>query len=468
MPRESVNIIWFRRDLRVQDNPALEQALTRDNILALYIYDDIDCIGEASKWWLHHSLVNLNNTLKGKLNIYQGNALNIFKTLSEEYTINNIHWNRCYEPQSIKRDTAIKEYFKEQGINAQSHNGSLLFEPWQIQNKTGSPYKVFTPFFKACLNCDTQPRIPINITLNTNKLTKANNSLDINNLKLLPAINWTDGLTNKWSIGEEYAQNKLQIFLKNKISNYKIGRDFPAQNDVSELSAYLHFGEISPNQVWYQTKELTQDKNTECFLKELCWREFSHSLLYYFPELDHKNWQSQFDKFPWQNNQELFTAWKQGKTGIPIVDAGMRELWQTGYMHNRVRMVVASFLVKNLLIPWQEGAKYFWDCLVDADMANNSASWQWVAGCGVDASPYFRIFNPVTQGQKFDPTGEYIKQYVPELETLHGKYLYCPWEAPDYILKNSNITLGTDYPLPIVDLKQSRESALEAYKQIKN
>ena len=264
-----------------------------------------------------------------------------------------------------------------------------------------------------------------------------------------------------WQIGENGANQQLQKFLKGGLENYGEGRNFPAKKNVSRLSPHLHFGEISPNQVWYASKD--QEAVPEQFLSELGWREFSHHLLYQFPDLPTTNLQGKFDHFPWGNNPDYLKAWQQGKTGVPIVDAGMRELWETGYMHNRVRMIVASFLVKNLLVHWHLGAEWFWDCLLDADLANNSASWQWVAGCGADAAPYFRIFNPVTQGQKFDPEGEYTRRYVPELARLPGNYLFNPWEAPLSVLRDAGVSLGNSYPHPIVDLKSSRGSALAAF-----
>ena len=272
-----------------------------------------------------------------------------------------------------------------------------------------------------------------------------------------------------WVCGESAAQNRLNDFVNEGLTGYKEGRNFPRKNNVSRLSPHLHFGEISPNQIWYAAKE-----NNDCasndkdhFMSELGWREFSHSLLYHFPELPYKNLQSKFDLFPWNHDEKKLEAWRHGKTGYPIVDAGMRELWQTGYVHNRIRMVVGSFLVKNLLIDWRYGERWFWDCLVDADLANNSASWQWVAGCGADAAPYFRIFNPITQGNKFDSTGTYTRRYVPELEKLPDKYLFSPWEAPDEVLSTANIELGVNYPQPIVAASDSREMALAAFASIK-
>ena len=270
-----------------------------------------------------------------------------------------------------------------------------------------------------------------------------------------------------WDISDGGVQNSIEYFFNHGISNYKEGRNFPQKRNVSRLSPFLRWGQISPNILWYNCEQLSSDKNVDHFKSELGWREFSYYLLYHFPILPKKNLQKKFDNFPWVQNTNFLNSWQKGKTGYPIVDAGMRELWETGYMHNRVRMIVGSFLVKNLLIDWKQGEEWFWDCLLDADLASNSASWQWVAGSGADAAPYFRIFNPVTQGQKFDKDGEYTKKFVPELKNLPSKYLFNPWETPKDILSDSGIELGKNYPLPIVDIKTSRNMALEAFSSIK-
>ncbi|MFL2827816.1 MAG: cryptochrome/photolyase family protein, partial [Candidatus Puniceispirillales bacterium] len=279
-------------------------------------------------------------------------------------------------------------------------------------------------------------------------------------------------ITNSWNVGEEAALLRLDNFIEAELDGYKEGRNFPTKKNVSRLSPHLHWGEISPNTVWYKIKDLSDiglrhQQDTDTFLSEMGWREFSNSLLFYFPELPKKNLQNKFDRFKWDNNKSKLKSWKMGLTGYPIVDAGMRELWSTGYMHNRLRMIVGSFLVKNLLLHWHEGEKWFWNCLVDADLASNSASWQWIAGCGADAAPYFRIFNPVTQGLKFDIDGEYVRKYVPELSKLPNKYLFNPWEASQEILDKANIELGKNYPKPIVDLKTSRQEALSAFAELK-
>lgn len=466
-------LYWFRQDLRLNDNPALCHASRNGTVMPIYIFDDINSkdfkLGAASCWWLHQSLISLNDSLDGNLNFYKGDPEEIILKLIQEYDISHIHWNRCYEPWQISRDSKIKKLLKLKNIQINSDNSSLLWEPWDVTKKDNTPYKVFTPFFQnGCLSA-IPPREPINKPRNLRLIQDAKYAIDLKDLKLMPKKNWHYKLAEHWQCGEVAALKRLNIFLESGIYNYKEGRDFPAKQSTSRLSPHLHFGEISPNQVWYLAKKQISgnNNNLKVFLTELGWREFSYNLLYQFPELPNKNWRSKFNKFKWSNNTKLLQLWQQGKTGYPIVDAGMRELWQTGYMHNRVRMIAASFLVKNLLIDWREGEKWFWDCLVDADLASNSASWQWVAGSGADAAPYFRIFNPVTQGQKFDPEGEYTRKYIPELKNIPNKFLFNPFDAPESILNQSGIKLGNDYPMPIVDLKISRQKALDIYNSIK-
>jgi deoxyribodipyrimidine photo-lyase len=457
-------IHWFRNDLRLADNPALFAASQVGEIVPIYIFDDEE-LGAASKWWLHYALEDLNRSLNGNLLIYKGNALEILQNLTAQYQAQAIYWNRCYEPQNIARDKIIKEYFKNKTIECNSFNGALLWEPWEILKSDGSPYKVFTPYYRnGCLQAKKPREAKQKIAIKTVTC----NPKPIASLNLLPQIRWDKQLEEHWNISEEGAQAALNGFIRNKINNYKNGRDYPSLNSTSKLSPYLHFGQISPNQVWYAAHLQGNNNNIDSFCSELGWREFSYYLLYHFPELPNKNWQAKFDNFPWINDEKNLKAWQKGQTGYPIIDAGMRELWQTGSMHNRVRMIVGSFLVKNLLIDWRKGAAWFFDCLTDADLASNSASWQWVAGCGADAAPYFRIFNPITQGKKFDANGEYTKKFIPELARLPDKYLFEPWLAPKNILDYAGVKLDENYPLPIVDIAQSRDRALAAFKSLKN
>lgn len=474
MPNNNV-ILWFRQDLRTIDNPALAAAALAGKILPVYILDDTNAdrwhMGAASRWWLHHSLNRLNEALDYRLHVYQGDPLQLLPSLCADHDVSSVFWNRCYEPWQIERDSRIKTLLQKSAIDVQSFNGSLLWEPWQIAKQDGTPYKVYTPFFnKGCLSAAT-PRLPLGEAQNPVLTDRSQSSSAIDNLGLLPTLNWHESIAREWQPGQQGAAERLETFLETGLQNYKKGRDFPAVHAVSRLSPHLHFGEISPNQVWFRAQQEFQSRgletNGEHFQRELGWREFSYYLLYHFPSLPTDNFQSKFDRFPWQQDEELFRKWCHGETGYPIVDAGMRELWQTGYMHNRVRMIVASFLVKNLLIHWHRGAEWFWDCLVDADLANNSASWQWVAGSGADAAPYFRIFNPVTQGIKFDPEGEYVRRFVPEITNLPNRHVHDPSSAPASVLEQAGIQLDNVYPSAIVDLKSSRERALRAFNELK-
>nr|MBI1231068.1 deoxyribodipyrimidine photo-lyase [Cytophagales bacterium] len=467
-------ITWFRQDLRLSDNPALTHAVEQGDIIPIYILDDESAgdrkIGGASRWWLHHSLTDLNSSLHGHMKFFEGDAHEVLQKIVKHNDIKGVYWNRCYEPWRIKRDKKIKEWLQDSNIDVKSFNGSLLWEPCdkQIYKNDGTPYRVFTPFYrKGCLGADP-PRQPLNRPDRIDYADDDLGGLKLDDLNLTPTIPWDTQMKKEWKIGEEAAYARLKEFIKDGLSDYKEGRNFPAKNHVSRLSPHLHWGEISPNQIWYAAQAEGENKNTDHFMSELGWREFSYSLLYHFPNIDKKNLQKKFNDFPWKEDKKKLKAWQKGQTGYPIVDAGMRELWQTGYMHNRVRMIVGSFLVKNLLIHWHQGEQWFWDCLVDADAASNTASWQWVAGTGADAAPYFRIFNPVTQGEKFDGAGEYTRKYVPELKNIPDKYLFKPWEAPRAILQKAGIELDKNYPNPIVDVKQSREQALEAFQALKD
>jgi len=461
---------WFRNDLRLSDNPALHTAVSNGAVLPVYVLDDENSgpyqFGGASRVWLHHSLASLNDDLNGNLVVVSGDAATLIPELVAAHSITKVSWNRMYEPWAIKRDTKIKEHLKGQGVDVQSFNGGLLWEPWDVKKQDGTPYRVFTPFYrKGCLNLP-EPRKPLSKPKKIDFVdTQFRGSID--DLNLLPKVNWHHSVAKHWKIGEQHAHKRLKSFLSSGINHYKDGRNIPSKPYVSALSPYLRFGEISPNQVWHAARDLAHDRNVDHFCSELGWREFSYNLLYHNPELPTKNLQTKFDKFPWDQNEDALKAWQKGNTGIPFVDAGMRELWQTGTMHNRVRMVVGSFLVKNLLLDWRHGERWFWDTLFDADLANNSASWQWVAGCGADAAPYFRIFNPVGQGQKFDPEGDYVRQYIPELAALPNKYLFNPWEASEEILADAKVVLGQTYPEPIINISQTRTSALEAFASLK-
>ncbi len=474
MVKRELSIHWFRQDLRISDNPALTSATQLGEVFPVYIFDTVNSgeypMGAVQKIWLHYSLKALNKALGGKLLVYSGDPLKILSELITEYEIDKVFWNRCYEPWQIARDKKIKAELNKKDKEVLSFNGSLLWEPWEILKKDGSPYKVFTPFFRrGCLSAK-EPRLPISTPANLSFNDSIITGLKIDELNLVPDEPWVKKIIQKWQIGEDFAQEKVTEFVKNGLKDYKDGRNFPSKTNVSRLSPHLHWGEVSPNQVWYQAIESDPElsRNTDHFLSELGWREFSNSLLYFFPNMPKKNLQPRFDNFDWIEDCKLLKAWQSGATGFPIVDAGMRELWDTGYMHNRVRMIVGSFLVKNLRIHWHNGAAWFWDCLVDADLANNSAGWQWIAGCGADAAPYFRVFNPILQGEKFDKEGHYTRTYVPELTNLPNKYLHAPWMAPELILEQADIKLGKTYPKPVIDLKLSRDRALAAFANLKN
>ena len=472
---EEICILWFRQDLRLNDNPALIEANNSGNkILPVYILDDVNSsnwkIGSASRWWLNESLKKLNDSLNNNLCFMNGDSIKSLDNLISTYNVKSVYFNKCYEPWRIQSDEKIINFLSSKGTKTFLLNGSLLFEPESAMKEDGTPYKVFTPFYrKGCLQNSPEPRIPLEAPKNIKFLK--HEELHLEELELLPKKNWYKNFKDEWSPGENGAREKLNQFLQLGINDYKDGRNFPFKKNVSRLSPHLHHGEISPNTVWYEVKEKAETMDSyrdgDHYLSELGWREFSYNLLYFFPYLPKENLQKKFDNFPWEENNELLIKWQKGETGYPIVDAGMRELWKTGYLHNRVRMIVGSFLVKNLLLHWHHGQEWFWETLVDADLANNSASWQWVSGSGADAAPYFRIFNPVTQGEKFDPNGDYIKHYIPELKNLNGKFLYAPWEAPESVLQAAGIELGKNYPNPVVDLKLSREKALAAFEKLK-
>jgi deoxyribodipyrimidine photo-lyase len=475
VPKVRPVIVWFRQDLRIADNPALCRAVESGlPVLPVYILDDANAgdwrAGAASRWWLHQGLAALDERLEGNLRFFSGRADEILPDIARNLDAAGVFWNRCYEPWRIDRDRELKKRLREEGLAAESFNGSLLFEPQVVMKNDGTPYKVFTPFYrKGCLQGAPQPREPLAAPA-ARFVERSPLGHDLDDLGLMPGIPWYTEMAELWRPGEAGAHDRLEQFLENGIRNYRDGRNRPDLEHVSRLSPHLHFGEISPNQVWHAASALMAqaglEKDVDHFLSELGWREFSHYLLYHWPELPRKNLQQKFDAFPWRDDAEALQRWQRGRTGYPVVDAGMRELWRTGYMHNRVRMIVGSFLVKNLLLHWHHGENWFWDTLVDADLANNSASWQWIAGCGADAAPYFRIFNPVTQGNKFDPDGVYVRHYVPELAALPDRYIHSPWDAPKEVLREAGVELGVDYPLPIVDLKASRERALEAFKSL--
>ena len=466
--------MWFRQDLRLADNPALSHAAAQGPVIGLYVLDETQPpdgrrIGGASRWWLHHSLKALASSLDG-LVLLRGDPRELVMSLARDVKAKSVYWNRRYEPYAIACDTALKAELKEDGIDAASFNASLLFEPWQIKTQGGGPFKVYSPFWRACL------KQPVAAPTAAPSFTSAKAQVSGDQLdawRLLPGQpNWAEGFSPVWQPGEAGARDRLEAFLADGLEGYAELRDRPDRANVSRLSPHLHFGEISPRQVWAATRLFADahpqlQRDADKLLSEIGWREFSYHLLYHFPSLPERNWKPAFDDYPWVHNAAHLAAWQKGETGYPIVDAGMRELWATGYMHNRVRMIAASLLIKHLRIDWREGAAWFWDTLVDADLANNAAGWQWVAGSGADASPYFRIFNPMTQGRKFDPDGTYVRHWCPELAKLPNAVIHAPFEAAPEILEQAGVILGKTYPRPIVDHKVARGAALAGYDKIK-
>ncbi len=477
----SATIVWFRQDLRLQDNPALTAAVARGQpIVPVYILDDEGegnwGMGAASRWWLHYSLTRLDEALRergSRLILARGASAEVLGTLIQQTTASAMYWNRRYEPAAIERDKIIKAELAASGFEAKSFNSSLLFEPHTVKNKTGGPFQVFTPYWKHCLTLAIEPPVKLGAaTLSSPKNWP--DSLALEKFSLLPKIKWDAAFAKVWQPGEAEAQKRLKRFLAKTVENYDESRDFPSVDGTSALSPHLHFGEIGPRQIWGAVQSLSKNSGVfpphrggMVFLKEVGWREFAYHLLYHFPQTPDQPLRSEFARFPWEKNAKRLKAWQRGKTGYPIVDAGLRQLWQTGWMHNRVRMIVASFLVKHLRHSWQEGAAWFWDTLVDADLANNTLGWQWSAGCGADASPYFRIFNPILQGPKFDPDGDYVRLWVPELARLPNEFIHQPWIAPPEVLESAGVNLGKNYPAPVVDHGEAREAALAALKSIR-
>ena len=479
--RTSPAIMWFRRDLRLSDNPALAAALeTESPLILLYILEETEggmrALGGASKWWLDKSLKRLAKDitdLGGQLTLRSGMPNDIINALIEETGADKVFWNRRYSQPERDNDSALKSDLKDKGVEAKSFNGSLLTEPWTQETKSGGYYKVFTPYWRN-VRADYQPPDPCPRPDSLKCADVVSETLSDWNLHP-QTPDWATGFEPVWTPGEAGAQERLDNFLSDGLSTYADARNRPdIETGTSGLSPHLAFGEISPAQIWRSTRQAMQDgrRNIDedsawTFLSEIAWREFSYVLLFHNPDLASENYNRSFKHMPWRNSAEDYSRWCKGETGFPMVDAGMRQLWQTGWMHNRVRMIVASFLTKHLLLPWQKGEDWFWDTLVDADPASNAASWQWTAGSGADAAPYFRVFNPITQGPKFDETGDYTRKYCPELADLPIKYLHCPWEAPADILKKAGVKLGETYPRPMIEHKKGRERALAAYEELK-
>lgn len=463
-------LVWLRQDLRLADHPALAAA-SGPAVLA-FVLDETGPWrpGAAARWWLHHSLAALAAEIGrkgGRLVLLRGSAVEEIPRLAQRIGATAVHWNRRWEPGERQREAEMARRLRAQGIAAHDFAADLLFEPGTVLTKDGQPFHVFTPFWRAAL-AQPAPARPLPAPDALTAPEDASTGLPLEALDLLPRIAWHHGMARTWTPGETAAAGRLSDFLDDGLEFYGARRDLPGQPGTSRLSPHLAFGEISPRQIWHAVDARPPSAGSAIFLKELGWREFSHGLIAAHPDLQTQPLRREFANFPWLEDQPALAAWNRGRTGFPIVDAGLRQLWHTGWMHNRVRMIAGSFLVKDLLLPWQHGERWFWDTLVDANAAANAASWQWIAGCGADAAPYFRVFNPVLQGGKFDPRGHYVRQWLPELARLPDPFIHRPWEAPPLTLAEAGVTLGRTYPTPMVDHAAARHRALAAYQRIKS
>ena len=480
MPSKPI-IVWFRNDLRLADNRALSAAVAAGApLLPVFIYDPQGggrwAPGAASRWWLHHSLAAFAEALsehKAPLILRRGRAEDILADIVAETGAAAIYFSRAYEPWARAEEDRVKQRFATGDVDIKRFAGALLREPEDVRTKSGEPFKVYTPFWRA-LTALGAPSAPLAAPKSFPSAKKKLASDRLADWHLLPEKpDWAAGLREAWCPGEAGARDRLETFLDAGLAGYAGNRNLPAVDGTSRLSPHLHFGEISPRVCWHRAIAVREngkagDTAVETFLKELVWREFSYHLLVHWPHIPDKPFKPEFSAFPWKKSAGHLKAWQRGLTGYPIVDAGMRQLWHTGWMHNRVRMIVASFLVKHLLIPWQSGEDWFWDTLVDADLAANAASWQWVAGSGADAAPYFRIFNPITQGEKFDADAAYVRQWVPEIAGLPDDVIHAPWTASASVLAKAGVSLGKTYPLPLVDHAEARQRALEGYAAMRS
>ena len=473
---QTAALVWFRRDLRLTDNPALAAAVDHGGpVICVFVLDEGEGgrpLGGASRWWLDKSLRALAKDIEalgGRLILRRGEASVQILTLARETGAGLVTWNRLYDPPLVERDTALKQALKDDGVEVCSFNASLLSEPWTVRTGAGQPFKVFTPYWRAA-----RDRIEVADPVSPPRALKSPAhwpaSEPLSHWGLHPQKpDWSHGF-KVWTPGEAGAHDRLEHFLDHGLAGYADHRDLPGEDATSRLSPHLHWGEIGPRQVWRRVQAHAKGRSgagVEVFLSELGWREFNHQLLFHNQDLARVNVRRAFDAFPWRTDRRSLRAWRRGRTGYPLVDAGLRELWATGFMHNRVRMVVASFLIKHLLLDWREGERWFWDTLVDADLANNAANWQWTAGSGADAAPFFRIFNPIAQGEKFDPKGVYVRRWVPELAGLPDKVLHAPWTADAAVLKQAGVELGRTYPKPIVDHARARQRALDALQALR-
>ena len=469
----STGIFWIREDFRIENNPALSFATqNHDNVIALYIYNnnDFDNKREAQKWWVFKSLETLKKELsdyKINLEIVKGDELEIFSKFNKKDKL-SVYWNKIYEPDVIAKGKKIRDLFIKNEINYKYFKGNILNEFQEITKNDGTPFKVFTPFWRNAeqVYLNKPPSKNYIVKKKTKKISYFKKCIEP--IDILPKKNWYKKFEKYWKVSENDSKKILKNLIENKIKDYGTSRDIPSIEGTSKLSPYIKHGQIHVGSIWKKCSEIkSKGIGYRKYINELGWREFSHSLINYFPEFLKGNFRKEFDKFPWAKNEKFLKAWKRGMTGYPIVDAGMRELYETGWMHNRIRMVVGSFLVKHLRINWTEGEKHFRNCLLDFNKANNVAQWQWVAGCGADAAPYFRIFNPILQGEKFDKEGNYVKKWVPELKNVPNKFIHKPWEMELKYQEAIKTIIGKDYPGPIVVHEKARAAALEAFQSLK-
>jgi deoxyribodipyrimidine photo-lyase len=478
MKSHRIALVWFRRDLRLSDNPALLQAVEHATaVVPIFVYAPDEeghwAPGAASRWWLNHSLAALDADLRergSRLTLRSGPTLATLRDLIATTGATLVVSNRLYEPAIIERDKQITSALQEDGVAVESSNAALLFEPWTIRNGQDLPYRVFTPFWRNAETRLEELPTPAKRPRGIGAPERWPRTESLASFELLPRIRWDSGLEKEWTPGEAGALARVKRFAK-RVGDYDRARDRPDEDGTSALSPHLHFGEVGPRQILAALapeRAARTEKSFATYRRELGWREFAHHLLYHFPTTPDRPLDVRFENLGWARDSHALAAWQRGATGYPIIDAGMRQLWATGWMHNRVRMIVASLLTKNLQLHWLEGARWFWDTLVDADLANNTLGWQWTAGCGADAAPYYRIFNPMLQTERFDPDRAYLRRWVPEIAKLPDNWIHRPFAAPAEVLAKAHVTLGHTYPAPIVDLKESREAALAAYDRIRH
>jgi deoxyribodipyrimidine photo-lyase len=475
-PRPS--IVWFRRDLRLSDQPALSAAARRGGpVVPLFVWSPAEegawPPGGAARWWLHHALAALDAALRrrgSRLVLRAGPGLDAIRAAALATGAGAVFWNATVEPDDAARDDAVRDALLADGLEVDVFEPDLLFDLRNLRAKSGRPFQVFTPFYRACL-AGPPPADPLPPPARLPAPPRWPRGVPLGALGLLPAIDWSAGIRSAWSPGERGARDLLRRFLTGPIAAYAADRDPPARDGTSRLSPHLHWGEISAREIWHAAAARRfrgrAGASAAAYRRQLGWASFARYLLIHFPRTADRPLRPTFRRFPWARDARALRAWQKGRTGYPIVDAGMRQLWRTGWMHNRVRMIAASFLVKHLLLPWLDGARWFWDTLVDADLPNNTLGWQWAAGCGADAAPYFRIFNPVAQGERFDPEGAYVRRWVPELARVPADWIHKPWEAPAEVLAASGVVLGATYPRPVVDHAAARRRALAAFASLR-